>query len=54
MAEKKNPADITIAASSTPVCASQRQNPSSDVASPSSRQTSPSVTSTPACAWPAR
>src|SRR5690606_18788333 len=53
-AEKKKPAGMRIAATSTPVRASHRQPPSSAVASDRSRQTSPSTTSTPACAWPAR
>ena len=54
IAAKKKPAGMTIAASRTPVWASHRQKPLSDVASPSSRQTSPRVTRTPAWACPAR
>ena len=50
IAEKKNPADISAAATSTPVCASQTQKPVRFVAPASTRHTIPSVTSTPAWA----
>src|SRR5207302_5970450 len=52
--DTKNPADIRIAANGTPERAAQPARPCSVVASASTWQMRPRLTSTPACAWPAR